>query len=201
MNKTFLKEEAEKLMQIKGNVKGVVLNVTLLYIRNKKGEEGVKLIEETMKELGHSFKFSEIQPLSWYKEGLSVFLILVAKELFDWTDKDIFDMGNSAPKFSLLTKILIRHFVSLRRTFEEANIQWHKHFDFADLEPVQINEKEKYLILRIKGYKFHPLICSYHAGYFLRVTQYVAKTEKIGVEETKCMFKGDDYHEYLIKWE
>jgi len=187
-------------MKIEGNVRGEVFKFTFYYAKDKEGEEAPRLIEEKMNKLGYPFKFSDLEPLRWYRESLSVLAILVAKELFSWTDKDIFNMGYEASKYSLLIKILMRYFVSSERVFKEAPAYWKKHFDFGDLEPVEFSEKKKYTIMRVKGYKFHPLICLYHAGYFLRIANLTVRSKKIDVKETKCVFKGEDCNEYLITW-
>jgi len=194
-------QKVKKLMKVPGNVRGTVFRTHAEYIRYRQGEEGVKAVEKKLKELGYPLKFKEFRHLGWYPEALSVLVIITAKELFNWTKSDIFDMGNSAPKYSFIVRLLMKTFLSIRRCFEETPKYWKKHYDFGVLEPYEINEKEKYVIVRLKEYKFHPIICIYFTGYFLRVTQFVLKNTKITSEETKCMFKGDPYHEFLVKWQ
>jgi len=194
------KEEVEKIVQIKGNVRGGVIQANATFIQKKKGEEGLRAIEKKMAELGCPRKFEEIKVGEWYPESLSVLTILVAKDLFNWGEKDIFEMGSSAPKYSFIAKTLIRYFLSLKRFVMEVPNYWKKHFDFGELEAFELNEEKRYIILREKEYKFHPLMCFYHAGYYLRIAQYVIKSEKITIKETKCVFRGDPYHEYIIKW-
>jgi len=197
---TSLKEEADRLMQIKGNSRGEILRTHAIYIFYRKGEEGVKAVEKKMEELGYPLKFKGIRPLTWYPEALSVLVVLVAKEIFKWEDSDIFDMGNSAPKYSFIVKLLMKYFISPRRCFEESPEYWRKHFDFGELEASELSEKEKYLVVRVKGYKFHPIMCNNHASYFLRIAQFSNKSQKITIQETKCVYKDDPYHEYVISW-
>ncbi len=194
------KIEIENLMQIKGNVRGGVIQANVVFIRGKTGEEGLKAIENKMAEFGYPFEFNKIKIGEWYPEALSVSIILVAKDLFNWTEKDIFEMGNSAPKYSFISKVVMRYFLSLERIIKEIPNYWKNHFDFGELESYKFSEEEKYLILHEKGYKFHPLLCIYHSGYFLRIAQFAIKSKEITVEETKCMFKEYPYHEYIIKW-
>jgi hypothetical protein len=196
-----LKQEADRLMKIKGNSRGEILRTHAVYIRYRKGEEGIRAVEEKMKELGYPLEFKTIKSLNWYPEAQGVLVILVAKQLFNWTESDIFDMGNSAPKYSFIVKLLLKYFVSLKKSFQEASKYWEKHYDFGQLEPSKINEKEKYLIVRVRGHKFHPIVCTFWRGYFLRFTSYVIKSKNITCRETKCVFKGDPFHEFLIKWE
>lgn len=195
------KIEIENLMQIKGNVRGGVIQANVVFIREKVGIEKLKAIESKMAELGYPLDFSKIKIGEWYPEALSVLIILVAKDLFNWAEKDIFEMGNSAPKYSFISKIAMRYFLSLEKIIKEIPNYWKSHFDFGALKSSKWNEREKYLFLQEEGYRFHPLLCTYHAGYFLRIAQFAIKCQKITIEETKCMFKSDPYHEYLIRWE
>lgn len=195
------KEEIEKMMKMKGNVRGAVLQADIAFICKQRGKKGVRAVEKKMTELGYPIDFEKIKTGEWYPESLSVLIVLVAKDLFNWTEKDISEMGNSAPKYSFISKILMKYFLSLKRFIKEVPKYWRKHFDFGELEVSELNKEKKYLILHKKDYKFHPLICFYHAGYYLRIAQYIIESEKITIEETKCVFKGDPYHEYVIRRE
>ena len=195
------KEELDKIMKIKGNVRGAILQTHAVYIEHRKGNEGVKMLEEKLKELGHPLKFEEVLPMSWYPEAMSVLIMIVAKEVFNWTDADIFEMGNFAPKSSFIVRMIIKHFLSPKKVFDQVNDHWKKNCDFGKMEAYEFDEKEKYAIVRMHGCNVHPIICAYHAGYSLRIAQLVLKSKKITVEETKCAHKEDSYDEYTIKWE
>ncbi len=199
-NRVPLNEEAAKLMEIQGNVRGEVLRVNVAYIRFREGEEGLILVEEKLGELDFPLKLKGFKSLKWYPESLSVLIILVAKEIFNWSDNDVFEMGNSAPKSSFIFQLLMRNFLSSRKSFEESPKYWKAHFDFGELETFEFNEKEKYFTIRVKGYKFHPIMCIYYSGYFLRIAQFIIKSEKITIKEIKCVYRGDSYHEYMINW-
>ena len=194
------REGLAKLMEIPGNVRGGIIRADLEVIREKRGAKGVEAVEKKMADLGYPIDFKSIKLGEWYPEALSVSLILVARDLFDWGEKDIFDMGYYAPASSFISKIFMKYFLSLKRFLEEVPNYWHKHFDFGELEAYEFDEEKRYIVLREKGYKFHPLMCVYHKGYYLRVAEFAIKSPDITIEETKCMFKGAPYHEYVIKW-
>lgn len=202
-NISSLKEEAKKVIEhTKGEVRIATIQTHFQYIKEKKGEEGVKKVLEKLKELGYPIDLLELQkqgPLEWIPTGLGDLVILVAKEVFGWTDKDIFDMGNSAPKYSFIVRMLMKTFLSITKVFKESPKYWEKHFTSGKLETIEINEKEKYLILHLKHW-CHPLMCIFYSGYFVRIGQYTLKG-KVTIEETKCMSKGDPYHEFIIRWE
>jgi hypothetical protein len=194
------KEEIEELKKVEGNVRGDVIKSNASFIRRKEGKEGLKALEKKMAELGYHLNFDKIDPEKWYPVSLSALMIVITKDLFNWSEKDIFEMGNSAPKFSFLAKYVLKYFLSLKRFAKEVPKYWRHHFDFGELEVSELNEGKRYLILREKGYKTHPLICIYHAGYYLGVARFIIKSQKIEIKEIKCVFKGDPYHEYLITW-
>jgi hypothetical protein len=201
MEEKDIKTTADEMMAKDGNVKGDVFHTHENYICYREGEEGIRKVEEKMKEIGYPMEFKEMKTGEWYKEGLSVLVILVAKEVFNWTEEDIYDMGNSAPKCSFIIKMFIKQFVSVKDIFEKAGQYWEKHYDFGSLEKVEFNEEEKYIIIRIKDYRLHEVACGpYLRGYITRIAQLSLKSEKIETEHTKDVFKGDDYNEYKIKW-
>ena len=144
----------------------------------------------------------KIKSLEWVKEGLSVLIILTAKEIFYWEEKHIFEMGMSAPRFSLGLKMFVQSVVLPERLFEESPVYWNNLFNFGHIDPVEYNEKAQQAVLQIHDYKkTHPLICKYHAGYIHGLSQFALKSKKIEIEETKCIYKGDEYSEYVISWD
>jgi len=195
------KEEIKKIMGTKGKVRGVVFQTDAEYVRLKKGEEGLRLLEKKTKEFGYPIEYGKIKTMDWYPLGLRALSLLAVKETFYWGDKEIDDMGNSAPKYSFVVKMLLRYFLSLRRSLEEVPTYWAKHYTAGEMEFVELDEKKKYYIIRLKNFKIHPIWCTYLTGYYRRFTQYVIKSEKVTIEETKCMFKGDPYHEFIGRWE
>ncbi len=201
MTEEITKEEIQKLMGIQGNARGALLQAHAIFIQKKNGEAGLKLVEENMAELGYPVNFKKFRAGEWYPESLSALIILTAKDLFNWTEKDIFEMGSSSPKYNFIAKILMKYFVSLEKFMTEVPKYWNKHLDCGKLEVAQFDEEKKYIVLREQDFRIHPIICVYHAGYYQGITEYVIKSEKISVEETKCIFRGDPYHEYVIRWE
>ncbi len=196
-------EEIRSLLKIPGKVRGQVFSTDLEYLRKKKGKEGVELLKKKMKELGNPIDYERIKIFEWYPVGLRAVSLLVIKELFQLGDKEISEMGNLAPKFSFIIKLIMKHFLSIERVFQESPSYWEKHYTVGKLEPVELNEKEKYLKVHLKDFKVHPILCTYlfEDGYFLRIAQYVLKSPTILSKETKCVFKGDPYHECLISWQ
>lgn len=196
--KKVLKKEADRLMKIKGNTKGSELLTLKKYIEAKYGKEKVEELEKKMAELGYPLNFDEIKPAHWYSEGLNDLAMIVAKEIFNW--KDLFEFGYNSPVFSFGVKVFIK-FLPLSLFLKEFPGIWRRFVDVGAIEIPQFSEKEKYVIVWLKDYKFHPEMCRYFEGFFLKVSEYFIKSEKITIKETKCMFKEAPYHEFVVRWE
>lgn len=195
------KKEIEKIMKLPGKVKGVAFQADGAYVREKKGEEGLKLVEEKLKEWGHPISYGKIAAIIWYPISLRVLSVLAMKETFGWKDEDIIDLGDFSPKHNFTLRIIAKYFLSLKRSFKEASKYWRIHYSIGTIEPHELNEKEGYAIFRLRDFKIHPVLCTFYLGYFRRLCQFVLKGgEKAVTKETKCMFKGDPYHEFIITW-
>lgn len=185
-------------MKMKGGTKGSEFLTLAHYVRERYGEEGLKLLEQRMAELGYPLSFKEIRPAHWYLEAHNVLAILVAKEIFGW--KDLFEFGYHSPLFSFGVKVFIR-FLPLSLFASQVPKIWRKFLDVGNLYISKIDEKEKFLIIRLENYLFHPEMCLYYAGFFLRIGEFVIKGKNFTIKEISCPYRGGDAHEYLVKWE
>jgi len=196
-----LEETVKRLKDFQGNVRGEVLRIHAAYIKKKEGEQGLKRLEERMRELGAPIKYDELESFQWISEGMSALTIVVAKDTFGWSDEDVFEMGRFAPKTSFIIKMLIQYLVSIDRLFDQAEKYWEKHYDFGSLERVEYDEKNKKVVIRERGLKTHPTVCICHAGYYQSLAEFAVKSNKVSVEETACVHEGADYNEFTINWE
>ncbi len=199
MEDKTLEEIAKELTSFPGRIKGEIFRNHLEYIKFKEGEKGVEKLEKKMAEMGAPIKMKEINPTSWQSEGLSTLIIVTAKEIFNWSEEDIFEWGRSRTKISFIVKILIQSIFSIKRLVKDAPKHWERNFNFGSIE-ADLNEERKRLLLRVRGYKTHPVVCAFHTGYFKGMVELCIKSESINIRETKCIYKGDPYHEYLVTW-
>ncbi len=194
-----IQQVANRLKSFKGNTKGEAVIADIKYIKFKEGEDGARRLEEKMKELGMTVNFDTIKPYEWFNEGVSATIIVAAKEIFNWTEKDVFEMGKTAPKISFLVKLMVRHFFSFETLVQNIDKYWKKHYDFGSLSPVHPISENK-IILKEEGYNLHPLLCTYHAGYYQAICEFALRDKNITVRETACVHRGNEYNEYTIEW-
>ena len=201
MDQELNKESAAKLMAMPGEARGEVFKTDGDYVLKEMGPEGLKKLEEELAALNYSIDYKKIGALSFYPIGLRIISLLAIKKVFSFDDARIKELGFFASKTSLMVKLFINYFLSIHKVFfEEAPRIWRKHYSVGDFTPIELNEEKKYGIIQIKNYQFHPVFCLYLGSYLCGFFQMLIKTPAITFEETACPFRGDEYHEYTIKW-
>lgn len=196
----MIQKQIKEMTKKPGQARGVVFTEDKPYLLQKQGPQALSKVEQTTKEMGCHIPYQEISPLKWYPVFWYAVHLLAIKECFSWDDKRIFEMGNQAPKFSAVVKMSLKYFVSLKTSYYKAPWYWKKHFTVGKITLPEFHEEEKWLIVRLNNFNLHPICCVHLKGYFLRIAQYVIKSPKIEIKETKCQHKGDPYHDFLFVW-
>jgi hypothetical protein len=196
------KEEIDNLIKLEGKVRGVVFQTDAEYVKEKVGEEGLRKLEEKVKELNLPLNYRRAKAMEWYPIGLRAISLLLIREVFGWDEKEIREMGKTAPKVSFIVKLFFKLFLSIRKLTKEVPKFWREHYTIGELEVVELNEEKKYMILHLKNFRVHPLLCSYLEGYFETVLALTRETRRASVAERRCLFKEEvDFHEYYAEWE
>jgi len=184
---------AQNVMSLEGQTRGATFKTDSEFILKEKGKEGLEKVEAKLAELGFPVKYKEIETMKYYPIGFRFLSLLSIRDVFSFSEDDLFRMGSMAPKISLVIRMFFNLFPSKRKTFDQVSNIWHKHYTVG-------NEDKKYVIIRLEGFKFFPFFCNYLRGYFLTVVKMIVNSPTT-FEETKCPFLGDEYHEYLFKWQ
>jgi len=192
------KQKIENIMKVKGKTRGVNIRMVLDFVREEKGEQGLKRVEARIAELGYPFECEDIKPMDFYKLGIDILFYLVIQETFNLKEKDLIRMGFSILKFNILMKIFMKYFSSFKLIADQAPKMFRKHFTVGSLEMSDYSKEERYIVLR-ERIKIDPIFCPVHMGYYAKTCQMLVKTP-VTAKETKCIFKGDEYNEYLFTW-
>lgn len=202
MKNKLTKEKADKIMKVKGNIRGSVLKGYYQFILDKEGKNGVKKVEEKLKAVGYPLKLKEIDSFKWYPHSLSILLHLAILDVFEWDESKSFEMGYYGPVYSTITKFLMKYFNSLEASLKQSPKYWRKHFDFAQMSCSQHKKNKKYVIFELKGFKkFHPVAYTYTRGFLTKIMQLATKSKNVKVEQTKSLYNGDSYDEFKVTWQ
>ncbi len=199
MEKIITKELIEKLMKTEGETRAISIKGDLEFILYKKGEEGLRKLEDELEKFGHPIKYKKLEDMSFYPVGLEALVFLAAEKLFNFSKEDFVEMGEFNAKVSLIVRLFMKYFVSMDSMAKESPKFWRKYYTNGDLSIVELDKEKKYAIARIENFALSPSHCCTLKGYFLSVVKMILG-HPISCEETKCTFRGDEYHEFKLTW-
>jgi len=194
------KKIAKELMAIKGETRGLGFKMHGDFVEKKRGKKSLQKLEKAMAELGYPIKYNSVESMNFYPVGTGAVSLLVMKKLFKMEDKEFEEMGMFESKTSLIMRLFTKYFVSIEMMVKQTPVIWEKYYTIGNLKVVKLDKEKKYIILRLQGFALHPVHCIHLKGYFSNIVQMVVNASA-KCEEIKCPFRGDKYHEFLIKWQ
>ncbi len=198
MEEKITKEIAQEIMKTKGEIRGMPMKGYANFILYKEGKEGLKKVEEKMASLGCSVKYSEVKTMKLYPIGLEKVALLVFKELFNYND-EFYEMGRFVSKLPLVIRLFLKYLGSAKMIKNEVSKMWERYYTVGNLSVIKYDEDKKILIGRLENFDQCPSHCKIAVGYFSSMFQLMVK-QAVVCEETKCIYRGDEYHEFLLKW-
>ena len=199
MEQIITKETAKKLMEIKGEVRGISFQAEGRYILQEKGEESLKKLEDELAKLGYPIKYNEIKAMDFYPIGLKAITVLTIKKVFGFNEEKLREIGALGTKMPLIIRLFARYLGSIKMAAKGAPMMWRRYYTVGDLKAIDLNEEKRYLILRLENFRLVSFFCSYLRGYFATIIEMIVG-KKTSCEETRCIHRGDEYHEFLVKW-
>ena len=200
MEEIISKKELEELKKIKGEVRGIVIRTYGEFILKEEGEEGLKKLEEEMARTGYPIKYKKIKVTSFFPLALQAINLTIIKKLFGYDEKKFQEMGRFESKAdTMIIRFFMKYFVSLEIATKAVSKMWKTYFTVGDIKTVEFDKEKKYIILRLENFYHTPIICENLKGYFQGLTKMIVK-EETTCKETKCIHRGDNYHEFLLTW-
>ena len=199
MEQIISKEETEKLMSLEGEVKGMGMKTHAEFVLREEGKEGLKKLEQAMGKAGYPVKFKELKEMAFFPLGMEALVLELMQRLFNYDDKKFQEIGKFHTKLSLVTKLFMKYFFSLEMMAKQVPKIWDRYFTVGKQRLVDWDKDKKYIIVRVENFKFHPLHCQILIGTLSTTLGMIVKSE-VTCQETKCVYRGDQYHEFLVKW-
>lgn len=197
-NNQNLASIAENIINPKQLVRGEGLITKIKYIKNNLGEEAVAAVQKKIKELNLDLDIYKIKSLDWYPEGYNVLLLLIYKEIFNFKDEDIIKVGRQSPPSSFIVKLMLRYFISMKKTFKNIPEYWRKHFNFGELKPILFDDENKKMIFQIFNFPMRPTMQKYFIGYFSSLVELIIGSKVIDAVINEQ--REGNYFEVVIKW-
>ncbi|MBD3207829.1 MAG: hypothetical protein GF370_00015 [Candidatus Nealsonbacteria bacterium] len=204
MDQIITEEEVKKIKEVPGEVRGLALKNYGEHILQEHEREGLQKLEQTLQELGCPIEYKKIRTMSFYPLWWSVLSFVVIEKLFHYNGQKFQEMGSFCFKLPNLIRIWLKYLVSIEKAAKSASKMYSMMLTVGEITVPEFNEEEKYVIIRMKDYPIYPVdfpraYCHFLIGYYSSIIQIVSG-EKTAGKETECVYKGDDYHEFLIEW-
>ena len=168
------------------------------YIKRMRGAEGVELTLKELRKRGYNYDFRRMRHGEWVPIEVRKEFLYAVRDALDWDDRRIFAMGARSPTISPVFKIFMGVIIDIKKILDYSPELWKKHYSGGTLAFEEF--RPGYARLTLRDFDVDPLLCKYLEGYFLGVLK-LAKVKNPKVKETKCTFRGDEYHEYTGTWD
>lgn len=188
-------------MALPGQVRGIAIKPNWEYLFKEHGEDA-RTLELEFELLGYPFLFDKTSPMRFYPIGHDVLFFALAKQVFDLSDEEFFQMGVYGTKTSFFLKIAMRYFISPKSTLEQVPSLWKKYYTVGDFSVEEMDMNGRRVILHLSnftvGYKRN--FCHNLRGY-LGTLWSIAMGTKVLCEEVVCAFEDNSpRHIFVLTW-
>jgi len=196
-----LEQEIKELKKYSDRQRGEHIKYYVNYIRENYGEKGLKKVKDTLKEMGVEIgNVEELSDTKWVSRTIPHAFFVASVRIFDWSEKEIFELGKKIAIQSTIIKIFIKYFPSIKNTLEQGVKGWNHNFTRGKLELKEFNKKERKGKLVLKDFPTNSLACIHYQGFFARILELMTGSDNVKIKETKCMSNGAPYHEFPFEW-
>jgi len=192
------KEYLEEMKKREGEGRGMNIKSMFDYTYQKYGDIGVRKVEKQMADWGYPIKRSEVKPMSYHPLFMNYLFVAAVQESFNLNKKQLMEMGAIMFKFNLFTKLFMKYFVSLEMITEQVPKMFGKHYTVGTMKMIKYDMKKRYAVFH-EYFKVDQRHSDIHHGYLVKAAEMIIK-KPITSEQTKNVFKGDPYNEYILKW-
>lgn len=198
----FGNKEMQNILKKQGNVRGAVFSTDANYILKAGSRNDLLKLENKLKEWGIDFCYKDVKSMGWYPVAWRVFSLLAVKEALGWDDVRIREMGKNAPRVSIIVKLFFKLFPDIEKFAQQIPNYWRKHYTTGELEVAELRKDKQTMIIRLKNFSFHPILCRYLEGYFEQATKLTRPEDSVvTAKEIQCSFRDNVFYEtYQLNW-
>ncbi|MDP3982041.1 MAG: 4-vinyl reductase [bacterium] len=198
--KELTREDAQKIMESPGEVRGVSIKPNWEFLFEKQGDKA-NVLEKEFERVGYPFPFKDIRPMKFYPIGYDMLFFALSKRVLNLSNQDFFDMGVYGAKTSFFLKVALRYFVSPSDVLKQAPSLWKKYYTIGSISVVEEdiqNHRIVFYLLDFSG-PYERSFCHNFRAYLATILHLVLGVRTV-CEETKCSFEGGSHHEFVITW-
>lgn len=202
MEESLNPELVNNLLSFEGNIRGMDIKSDGLFVLENYGKEILEKVQQYAQANECSLEYLKINPWAFVPGGLKAISLLAIRDVLNFNEEKIVAIGSAAPQRSFIIRLSLKFFADISRfIFQESSRVWRKYWTVGNFVPLECNEKEKRVRVRIENFKLHPIYCHYLRGFLSALPHIALSGKNPKTIETKCVFRGDPYHEFVVGWE
>jgi len=188
------------LLKMKGKERAADIDYLVRYVKKKEGKSGYDGLIKELKKHGFGIpKLDNKSRIEWISAGIPHAFLVGAARYFDWSKKDVFEMGKQALTMSVSLKIFLRYFTLAKFSVKKGLDDWRKYYSWGEAELLSFNKKKKEGMLELRDFGTHSLVCTYLEGVFSQILEISTGSDKARAKEVE---HGDDgkNHKFKLTW-
>lgn len=192
------REVISQIASMSGAVRGAVLFTDAEYVLRHEGEQALQRVEEETRALGYPVDYSKVRAVGWYPASFRGASLYAIRKALDWGDEQLREMGRAAPKYSIITRLMLRYLISLETLMDKLQTYWRRNYTTGSLTG---RAAERAVFIHLEGYVIPPLAYPYVEGYFTSVIGMVIGNHKnITMEQIKYIKGDEECYDFILKW-
>ena len=181
-----------------GKLRGVVLCTDAKYVQRHYGAQALSCAEAITAELGHPICYDSIKTMAWYPAILRGISLLAIAKALDLKADDLKKMGWAAPRNSIITKLMMRYFASLRMLVDKLPAYWRRNYTAGSLTGRLSDHSVQ---LRLQGLDIPQKLFPYLEGYFTSVVSMVIGNDSnISMTNIDRIDEDNACYKLVIRW-
>lgn len=196
----LLKEKISEMMKIEGKQRANDIKYSVKYTKKKEGENGFNDLIKELKKNG--FEIPNVDKLSsteWIPRSIPGGFLLGAIIFFEWTEKEVFEMGKRATTSFRTIKLFLKWFPAVKNTLSIAIKNWNKYFTEGEAHLVEFDKKNKQCVLEIRDFDIDPMVIVYYEGVFTKIIEIATGSKQAKVEEIESK-NNHRHHKFKANW-
>lgn len=196
-----LQKEIEELRELPGQQRGEHVKYYVNYVKENYGEEGLKKVTDTLKELDVDIgDVEEFADTEWVSETLAHIFFVTSARVLGWSEKEIYEIGREIAPQSTITKVFLRYFPSIKKTLQRGVKQWNNNFTRGELSVEEFDSKNKKGILVLRNFKSHYFAYIHFQGFFSRILELITGSDKVKISEPECINEAKGDWQWEFSW-
>ena len=190
------------LLKVPGEGRGVHLKNDEEYVLKELGKGALEKVEDEWKKAGIDFHYKDIKNTEFYPAGYRAISLLAIKQALGWDDEKLKEMFGAAVGASLIVRVFMRFFYSIKKAIDAAPKLWREYWTKGELVVTEYNSDEKKVIVQIRDFDLHPVDCVAMEGFIGAMVKLINGAKYVSCKETKCSFRdpNEKHHEYVAEW-